>query len=82
MSEHNSILCGELQDNLFLILSQLSSILSTVLAINCDHASNWFTHRQRTRQIDGQKNDNSVLTVNVDLIFVDFLATEQKEKTA
>ena len=32
----------------------------TILAINCVHASNWFTHL--TRQIDGQ-NDNSVLTV-------------------
>ena len=29
MSEHNSLLCGgELHDNLFLILSQLSSTLS------------------------------------------------------
>ena len=34
----------------------------TILAINCVHASDWFTHLQRTRQIDGQ-NDNSVLTV-------------------
>ena len=33
-----------------------------ILAINCVHASNWFTHLQQTRQIDGQ-NDNSVLTV-------------------
>ena len=57
MSEHNSLLCGgELHDNLFLILSQLSSTFS------CVHASNWFTHLQQTRQIDGQ-NDNSVLTV-------------------
>ena len=32
-----------------------------ILAINCVHASNWFTHLQRPRQIDGQK-DNSVLT--------------------
>ena len=28
MSEHNSLLCGELHDNLFLILSQSSSTLS------------------------------------------------------
>ena len=35
----------------------------TILAINCVHESNWFTHLQRTRQIDGQ-NDNSVLTVH------------------
>ena len=28
MSEHNSLLCGELHDNLFLILSQLSSTFS------------------------------------------------------
>jgi len=35
----------------------------TILAINCVHASNWFTHLQPTWQIDGQ-NDNSVLTVN------------------
>ena len=34
----------------------------TILAINCVHASNWFTHLQQTRQIDDQ-NDNSVLTV-------------------
>ena len=33
-----------------------------ILAINCVHASNWFTHLQQTRQFDGQ-NDNSVLTV-------------------
>ena len=45
-----------------LILSQLSSTLHTILAINCVHASNWFTHLQRTQQIDGQ-NDNSVFTV-------------------
>ena len=25
----------------------------TILAINCVHASNWFTHLQQTRQIDG-----------------------------
>ena len=34
----------------------------TILAINCVHASNWFTHLQPTWQNDGQ-NDNSVLTV-------------------
>ena len=34
----------------------------TILAINCVHAWNWFTHLQPTWQIDGQ-NDNSVLTV-------------------
>ena len=34
----------------------------SILAINCVHASNWFTHLQPTWQIDGQ-NDNSVLTV-------------------
>ena len=32
----------------------------TILAINCVHASNWFTHLQQIWQIDGQ-NDNSVL---------------------
>ena len=37
----------------------------TILAINCAHASNWFTHLQRIRQIHGQ-NDNSVLTVTSD----------------
>ena len=36
----------------------------SILAINCVHASNWFTHLQPTWQIDGQ-NDNSVLTVYV-----------------
>ena len=36
----------------------------TILAINCVHASNWFTHLQQTRQIDGQ-NDNSVLIVSI-----------------
>ena len=35
----------------------------TILAINSVHASNWFTHLQRTGRIDGQ-NDNSVLTVS------------------
>ena len=30
----------------------------TILAINCVHALNWFTHLQPTQQIDGQ-NDNS-----------------------
>ena len=34
----------------------------TILAINCVHASNWFTHLEQTQQIYGQ-NDNSVLTV-------------------
>ena len=34
----------------------------TILAINCVHALNWFTHLQQTRQIDGQ-NDKPVLTV-------------------
>ena len=34
----------------------------TILAINCVHASNWFTHLQQTQQTDDQ-NDN-VLTVN------------------
>ena len=47
MSEHNSLLCGgEQHDNLFLILSQLSSHYHTILAFNCVHASNWFTHLQ------------------------------------
>ena len=31
----------------------------TTLAINCAHASNWFTHLQQTQQKDGQ-SDNSV----------------------
>ena len=35
----------------------------TILAINCVHASNWFTHLQQTQQTDGQ-SDNSVLTVH------------------
>ena len=34
----------------------------TILAINCVHASNWFTQLQQTQQTDGQR-DNSVLTV-------------------
>ena len=34
----------------------------TILAINCVHASNWFTHLQQIQQTDGQ-SDNSVLTV-------------------
>ena len=50
MSEHNLLRCGELHDNLFLILSQLSSTSS--YAVKCVHASNWFTHLQRTRQIE------------------------------
>jgi len=61
MSEHNSLPCGgEPHDNLFFILSQLSSTLSYYLG--CVHASNWFTHLQRTWQTDDQ-SDNSVLTV-------------------
>ena len=37
MSEQNTLLCGgELHDNLFLILRQLS--YHTILAINCVHA--------------------------------------------
>ena len=34
----------------------------TILAINCVHASNWFTHLQQIQQTDGQ-SDNSDLTV-------------------
>jgi len=61
MSEHYSLLCGgEPHDNLFLILSQLPSTSSYYLG--CVHASNWFTHLQRTWQTDDQ-NDSSVLTV-------------------
>ena len=37
----------------------------TILAINCVHASNRFTHLQQTQQTDGQ-SDNSVLTVRRD----------------
>ena len=49
MSEHNSLPCGgELHDNLFLILSQLSSTFHTILAINFVHALNWFTHLQQS----------------------------------
>ena len=45
MSEHNLLLCeGELHDNIFLILH-------IIMAINSVHASNWFTHLQRARQI-------------------------------
>ena len=48
MSEQNPLLCGgEPHDNLFLILSQPSHC-HTILAINCVHASNWFTHLQPT----------------------------------
>ena len=45
----------------FSALSQLSSInyYHTVLAINCVHASNLFTHLQQAWQTDGH-NDNSV----------------------
>ena len=42
--------------------SQFPPHSHTILAINCVHASNWFTHLHPTRQIDGQ-NDNSVLSV-------------------
>ena len=45
----------------------------TILAINCVHASNWFTHLQRTRQTDDQ-NDN-VLTVNSIVEVHDFAHT-------
>ena len=39
MSEQNTLLCGgQLPDNLFLILRQLSSHDHTILAINCVHA--------------------------------------------
>ena len=37
----------------------------TILAINCVHASNWFTHLQQTQQTDGQ-SENSFLTVHYD----------------
>ena len=65
---HGMVWGGELHNNLFLILSQLSSTLSYHhdLEINCVRASNWFIHLQRTRQIDGQ-DDNSVLIVHVEL---------------
>ena len=51
MSEHNSLLCGgELHDNFYHILSQLSSHYHTILAIDSViHASNWFTHLQQKR---------------------------------
>ena len=42
--------------------ANIPPLYHTTLAINCVHASNWLTHLQRTRQIDGQ-NDNSILTV-------------------
>ena len=42
--------------------SQFPPHSHTILAINCVHASNWFTHLHPTRQIDGQ-NDNSVPSV-------------------
>ena len=47
----------------------------TILAINCVHASNWFTHLQPTRQIDGQ-NDNFVPTV-IYIVLANYLATIQ-----
>ena len=63
MSEHNSLVCGvKLYDNLSSFSANFPPHYHTILAINCVHASNWFTHLQWTRQIDGQ-NDNSVLTV-------------------
>ena len=40
----------------------------TILAINCVHTSNWFTHLQQTQQTDGQ-SDNSVLTVQCLIIY-------------
>ena len=64
MSEHNSLLCGgELHDNLFSFSANFPLHYHTILAINCVHASNLFTHLQQTQQTDGQ-SDNSVLTVN------------------
>ena len=66
MSEHNSSLCGELHDNLFLILSQLSSTLHTILAIITVsmHQIGSLICNEHARQIDGQ-NDNSVFTVYI-----------------
>jgi len=43
----------------FSFLANFPSRHHTILAINCVHASNWFTHLE---QINGQ-NDTSVLTV-------------------
>ena len=63
MSEHksDSLLCGgELATWQSFPHSQPTFF--HILAINCVHASNWFTHLQWTWQIDGQ-NDNYVLTV-------------------
>ena len=42
----------------------------TISAINCVHASNWFTHLQPTWQSNGQ-NDNSVLLCLTDSVFDD-----------
>ena len=58
MTEHNPLLCGgELNATNF------PPHYHTILAINCVHASNWFTHLQQTRQIGGE-NDNSVLNMH------------------
>ena len=64
MSEHNLLLCGgELYMTIFSSFSaNFPPHYRTILAINCVHASNWFTHLQQTQQTDGQ-SDNSVLTV-------------------
>ena len=39
----------------------------TILAINCVHASNWFTHLQWTQQINAQ--NDSYCTVKTKLLF-------------
>ena len=45
----------------------------TILAINCVHASNWFTHLQRTQQTDDQIDN--VPTVNSIVEVHDFAHT-------
>ena len=64
MSEHNHYYVEENYMTIFsTFLANFPPHSHTILAISCVHASNWFTHLQQTRQIDGQ-NDNSVLTVH------------------
>ena len=94
MSEHNSLLqLTTVEENYMTIFfSFLAGNFPphhhTILAINCVHASNWFTHLERTQQINGQ-NDTSVLTVlleeNLDtlrLILCKILIMLQVKKTS
>ena len=49
ISEHNSACYGMVSS----FSANFPPHYNSILAINCVHASNWFTHLQQTQQIDG-----------------------------